>query len=250
MTPWQSIKDKFARSRDRQQRRKSKRRCLELLVQANGLQVMAGPFAGMAYVQSSHCGQILPKLVGSYEAPLQAWMQDIVKRRYRRILNVGCAEGYYAVGLARACPDTEVLAFDIERQARGLCRKLGGYNRIDNLQIHGLCSHETFENSAGAGCLVLMDVEGAENELVDPERAPALRDSDLIVELHDFKFAKTRERLLDRLSGTHNLELIKDEARQQGDFPSLSHLPPELRALAINERRPPGMEWLRAISRS
>ncbi len=249
MPGWQFIKEKLRRRRARRQRRKMRRRCMGLLTQGQPPRVYTGPFAGMRFVQSAHCGQVLPKLVGSYEEPLHEWVQDAVERRYRRILNVGCAEGYYAVGLARACPQTEVLAFDIDRRARALCRKLARLNGVTNVHVHGPCDHQSFEQLAGEDTLVLMDIEGAEKDLVDPARAPSLRQTDLIIELHDMFVPGTREALLSRLRESHDLDIVRDTEDRVGDYPVLERFPEDVRQLATYERRAPNMEWLRAISK-
>ena len=62
--------------------------------------IAAGPFAKMKYSFESHGSSIVPKLVGSYEAPLESWIEEAIKNGYNRIIDIGCAEGYYAVGLA------------------------------------------------------------------------------------------------------------------------------------------------------
>src|SRR5215204_4418004 len=69
--------------------------------------VQEGPFAGMRYLSETR-DPILPKLVGSYEAEIQPWIRAAITQRYRRVIDVGCAEGYYAVGMALALPDAKI----------------------------------------------------------------------------------------------------------------------------------------------
>jgi protein-L-isoaspartate O-methyltransferase len=59
------------------------------------------------------------KLLGAYEHSLHDVLLKPVSRQPDPIINVGCAEGYYAVGLARLLPDATVYAFDIDRQGPG-----------------------------------------------------------------------------------------------------------------------------------
>jgi len=40
------------------------------------------------------------KLLGFYEQPLQPYIEQVIQTGYPTIINIGCAEGYYAVGLA------------------------------------------------------------------------------------------------------------------------------------------------------
>src|SRR5689334_17519514 len=63
--------------------------------------VDCGPFVGMRYLRSACCERILPKLLGSYEEELWPALRRLAALPIPAVVNVGCAEGYYAVGLAR-----------------------------------------------------------------------------------------------------------------------------------------------------
>src|SRR6185503_17662417 len=81
---------------------------------ATDLRVAGGLFAGMRLLSRASEGCLIPKLLGCYEAPLQPQLRRLIAAGYDVVLNVGCAEGYYAVGLARLLPSAAVLAFDID----------------------------------------------------------------------------------------------------------------------------------------
>src|SRR3982751_3241860 len=76
-------------------------RAAEAFSKVNGTTVLHGPFAGLRYpadaVQSRHS---VPMLLGSYERELHAIVDSVLLDSYNRVVDVGCAEGYYAVGLA------------------------------------------------------------------------------------------------------------------------------------------------------
>jgi len=55
-------------------------------------------------------GALTAKLLGTYEKELQDAIRALEKKRFGRIINVGAAEGYYAVGLARNFPNVPVVA--------------------------------------------------------------------------------------------------------------------------------------------
>src|SRR5687767_13183612 len=77
--------------------------------------VRHGVFAGMHYPAMEAAGSaIFPKLAGCYEAELRSLMEQIVRTPYTTVVDVGCAEGYYAVGLALRMPQVNVLAFDMD----------------------------------------------------------------------------------------------------------------------------------------
>src|SRR5262245_41340678 len=73
------------------------------------LSVQRGPFAGMVYPDHAAVGSTLyPKLLGSYERELHQTVDDIVRLGYDTVVDIGAAEGYYAVGLAMKMPGTQV----------------------------------------------------------------------------------------------------------------------------------------------
>ena len=71
------------------------------LLAASRATVQTGPFAGMKYVCQS-TGALCPKLLGCYESELHPAIAKAISRQPKNIINVGCAEGYYAIGMARA----------------------------------------------------------------------------------------------------------------------------------------------------
>src|SRR6516164_6432959 len=61
--------------------------------------VLSGPFAGLRYLDEPIWGPIEPKWLGTYEQELLPVIQQIIQTPYSTIIDIGSAEGYYAVGL-------------------------------------------------------------------------------------------------------------------------------------------------------
>jgi hypothetical protein len=74
--------------------------------------IQSGPFKGMHFTTRSVSAGWSPKLLGCYEEEVQPLLERVLNRGYRQIVNIGAAEGYYAVGLALRIPDAEVWVFD------------------------------------------------------------------------------------------------------------------------------------------
>jgi hypothetical protein len=165
-------------------------------------------------------------------------------------LNIGAGEGYYAVGYALRLPGLEVHAFDTDPLARDRLRRMARRNGVlDRLRVGGLCRHADLERLVVPRTLVVCDCEGCEGDLLDPERAPALRTADLLVEIHVEKIPAIAETLLARFASTHAATryVMSDHA---GAFPEvLSRLAPEDRSLALFERTE-RTEWLWLRNRS
>src|SRR5262249_34123991 len=79
-----------------------------------GNKVKTGPFEGMEIIQSPYWndGNNISKLVGCYEYEIHSAIERAIERRPATIINVGCAEGYYAIGFARRLPGSAAIAFD------------------------------------------------------------------------------------------------------------------------------------------
>jgi hypothetical protein len=210
-------------------------------VHQHGHLVLGGPFEGMRYVERSVGSVAIPKLVGSYEEELHPWLREILNRGYRRIIDIGCAEGYYVVGLARALPHAEVFAFDTDPLARRLCADMCRLNDvIGRVHISGGCSAAELQKVIRTDCLVVCDCEGFETTLLDPERAPSLRQADILVELHGRDAANS---ILGRFRSTHDCSVVRSAARNPAAYACLNFLPVSDRALALSEMRNGEQEW-------
>ena len=217
------------------------------LLQAQGTVVMQGPLAGMDFLSQSAEGCHIAKLLGCYEQPLQLFIEQAITNAYPAILNIGCAEGYYAVGMARRMPSTQVLAFDLNPKAQEVCTALAQKNKVTNrVKVSALFKPEDFAKYANQKVFVLCDIEGAEIELLNPELAPTLKGMDLIVESHECLIPGITQILIDRFKDTHQITLVQDNGqRQLKDAPqwfnNLAHLD---QLLATWEWRSGPTPWL------
>lgn len=215
-----------------------------------GLVVQAGPFAGMLFAPKTSDGSIVPKIIGSYEAELHDAIRSIQKNNYSTIINVGCAEGYYAVGLARSFPNATVHAFDLDPVARSLCAEMAGSNGV-SVRIHGECNAAVLNAvlPADGRSLVVSDCEGAELEILDPSAVRGLVSSDLLIELHDFINPIISSEMQRRFDNTHKITLISSEHRLPEDFPSTAFLSDLEQRVALAEFRPEAMQWAFMLAR-
>ena len=222
---------------------------LAALVQQQGWVVQSGPFAGMVLPDRA-CwgdGDLLPKLLGCYEAELHAVVDEILAAAPDLVINIGATEGYYAIGMARRLPATFVHAFDTEPKSQEICRQAAGLNNVGNrVSVTGQCTTELLQAilPRGRTPVVVCDCEGAERDLLDPHRVPALRTATLLVECHDYIDPSITQSLVDRLSASHNLEGIRESGRDPNGIPFLQTLDSLDRWLAVCEYRPTMMHWL------
>lgn len=220
------------------------------LWQSCGTAVQSGPFAGMRLLDRSAEGCYLPKLLGCYEAELHELIESFADEHYECILDIGCGEGFYAVGLAMRIPGAEVSAYDSNRHSQAFCRHLAELNGVSQrVRIAGTFSRKDFSAFANRRCLVICDVEGAELELLDPIASPELRTFDILVELHDPGHRRTSEIVPPRFADTHEVQLVEPGPRHPAQFPVLRDLPQLDQWLAVWEFRMFPTPWAMLRSR-
>jgi hypothetical protein len=179
-----------------------------------GLKVQAGLFEGMEYLPDCAEGCYIPKLLGCYEAELEPYFRQAIAKPYQAIVNVGCSEGFYAVGLARLMPQVQVYAHDTNEAAWADCQQLASQNGvIDRIHIGGTFVPMDFQEFADQKTLVLCDIEGGEEALLDPKLAPALSQMDIIVELHSGFVPNIQEILIQRFEKTHEISIVPHTLR-------------------------------------
>jgi hypothetical protein len=217
-----------------------------------GTDVGAGPFAGTQYSPDAADGCVLPKLLGCYEQELFPVIERAVQRGYDRVVDIGCASGWYVAGFGRALPNAALFAFDTDADARVRCARNVERNGLgDRTTIEGQCTPARLQCLIEGKTLVICDIEGGEIELLDPERVPSLRDADLLVELHDFEGGLASELVPPRFASTHDIEYVRSEARTPSleSTPRLSALTQTDWPAAVDERRPMPMQWAILTSR-
>src|SRR4051812_22639963 len=127
-----------------------------------GPMVQGGPFRGMTLSSMTHAEHLGPFLLGTYEAELHPWVEQVCQRRYAQVLDVGAKFGYYAVGLARRMPDTPVVAFDTDPWARRATREMTATNRTPEVVATGFCSPRWLDRHLAPNSFILTDCEGYE----------------------------------------------------------------------------------------
>ena len=258
--PWQFVRDIYHETSWYQRKRQAKRavkvarrrqRDAEIVANVfeNDLTVRSGLFQGMRYIDSACGSHLLPKLLGSYEEQLFDWIRAF-DGRYRTVINVGCAEGYFAVGLVFAGLTDHVLAYDINPRALELASRLAALNGLqDAVEFHSKCDHDELSNQIRPDTLIFCDIEGHELTLLDPEKCPALRTCDIVFEAHDVLISDLTDTITQRFSDTHEISVVYDTDRASSRYPVLAGWPESIAEVVLDEERPIGMSWVRMLSR-
>lgn len=215
------------------------------MVRTGGTTVADGPFAGMIYSATATEGALVARLLGTYESALHPHIEAFVAEHLDCVIDVGCAEGYYAVGLARRMPGTTVYAHDILETARTACADMAAANGVgDRVVVGGEFQPEDFQRFAGRRALVMVDAEGAENEILDLVRGPALAGMSIIVETHDLFRPGTLNTLVERFSPTHDIQRVDQEISEHAPPWWVKEMSPLDQLLTLWEWRLRPTPWL------
>lgn len=227
---------------------------VQIYASANGTVVKHGTFAGLRYDESTITDVDLAvgKLAGTYECELAPFFRSMLDIGVSTFVNVGCAEGYYAVGMAMADRGCKVLAYDIDASARRQCRKMALLNGVgDRLEIRSRFDETSIRDPELAGSVLLMDVEGAEDQLVSPSLVSRLGTTTICIEVHESHVPEPglRGRLEGRLRDSHHLAVVEPRPRE-GEILDLAPLDRDQARSAASEHRSAGMCWLIATPRA
>ena len=209
-----------------------------LYAQTGGI-VQSGPFASMRLPreQGWETGALAPAILGCHEQELHEAIEREIARlsthERPRIVNIGTAEGYYAVGMAMRLPQAAVWGIDTNDGCVELAKKSAEENGV--VVTFGDALDTVFEKPD----LIISDCEGFEVAYLDLHKFPSLRNATMIVEIHG-----THLELEDRFKETHDIEVVMEGGRDPNAFEMLRRHSSAFRWIAICENRPCMMHWL------
>jgi hypothetical protein len=210
--------------------------------------ITAGPFKGARLpVSWRDRGS---KLLGFYEQELHPFVEAVIEWKPDVVVNVGCADGYYAIGMANRIPGAKSFAYDLDPLAQVACKTARDINHID-LVVLGLCTDaELRERTEKAERpFMLVDCEGGERELLLSNEY-SYSNARIIVECHDFVDRSITSSLVDKFSQTHSIQTIKQAGRNPFSHPITASWAENDLWIVVSERRPERMHWLYMIPKA
>ena len=208
--------------------------------------VQTGIFKGMKYTRSAILSRhATPMLIGQYERQIYPALME-ASARTGLVIDIGHAEGYFAVGFALR--GKRVVAFDVDPHEQRICRQMAKLNGVaDRISFRSWCSPETLQSlTRTERALVISDIDGGEIDLFQPELISSLCHCDLVVELH----AETPEEnqpFLQRFQGSHRVEVI-DHPTEAAGVDLIASLGPDAPRMAHEYRWM--QQWMIASAKS
>jgi hypothetical protein len=227
----------------------------ETFAREHGDRVLRGPVAGLRLVLP-RVGEIdapVAKLLGTYEEEIHPALQRAIDAGPARFIDIGSADGYFAVGIAVAAK-VPVDAFDLSSTARSMTRETAALNGVERcVTIHGAASAPVIERLELSNSVLLCDIDGPERNLFSPGLIVKLASAHVIVEMHSAAHPDVEPVLLDRFERTHDVHVVEAARRDPSRYPELSVFEDEDdRDHAVNELRYrfDGLRWLIAEPRA
>ena len=216
-------------------------------------EVKNGLFKGLKFNHIKPTGSsVYAKLLGSYELELEPVLKSMLTQNFTHLVNVGCDEGYYAVGMARSLPGLNVIAFDCNKNAQEKCKSLAAVNNVQQQVVVKTCFAEneiTGIQNAGK-TLFIIDCEGCEDNIITQTLIAEFATASFIIELHYQQVPEILEKLQEMLTSTHSITLVKalsdHERILQYRFAELEGLSYKQKEFILTERNN-FMEWFIAV---
>ena len=207
--------------------------------------VLSGPFIGMRLLPSPVAvPNITPYILGSYEAELHNDVESAIAASPDVVVDIGCGEGYYAVGFATRLPKAIVYASDIELASLSLCEANARLNGVaDRVRATGALTPSQLDELAAHQAFILSDCEGCELDLLDPAAVSNLRHTRVIIEMHDFIDETISERIQSRFGATHKITVVDVAPRRHDDYPWVSEADFDWAVDEYRPVRPHPMQW-------
>lgn len=213
--------------------------------------VSIGPFKGMQYINQSNGSVLIPKIVGVYECELHEIIYNIINRNYNNIIDIGAAEGYYAVGFAYAAKKRNkpinIFAYDINKEALKNLKKLAEINNVtDCITINHEFTYYELDKYLQSTSLIICDIEGEEKNLLNLNNHPSLVKFDILVEVHDgIDNPIIENQLINQFTTTHTIKKIvfnPNHSIRQKVLPFITNR--NYVKNILNEGRKFGLVWL------
>jgi len=204
--------------------------------------------------------ELTPKLLGTYEKELAPIIAALPF--FDLAIDIGAAEGWYAVGLLHRKIARKVVAFELAERGQTGCRDNARRNAVaGQLAVRGKCDVADLQHllasppRADFRILIISDCEGFESELFCGGVLELCHMAHLIIETHELLAPGAHERLARELAASHEVTQVRPVSRSAADAVFPGRPTPWwlrisiIRRFSLLERRGTGNLWLYAAPR-
>ena len=214
--------------------------------------VRHGPFAGLKIRLEATwgAGDRAGMFLGLYKKEVFETVEEALRDR-PIFIDIGAADGYYAVGVLKAGLAKRSIAFEMNPKAHNSIRALAALNGVqDDLEIHsaaGAGSLASLSLESFDRCVVLCDIEGAEVDVLDDTALKLLSQAVIVIEVHgsgDLDEHAVEKLLRERAAPLFDIESFTTGSRSPLQISEISDLPEDDQWLICSEGRKYRQTWL------
>ena len=230
----------------------AKNKAWEILLKKYNYTVAHGSFKGMKLNQKVWWSKndYITQTLGIYEEHILKKITNFAKSGASTLIDVGAADGYFAVGMAYSNIYKNVYAFEIEKEGRDRILENANANKCnDKIKVFGEADVGSISKiiKGEDKVTVMIDIEGAEYEFFSEDMFKILSGNYVICELHPWMVDggdSLQIKLLNKASEKFNVELIKRDTYRPNMFSEFDNLSDEERLVAVGEGREKNMQWM------
>ncbi len=215
----------------------------------NGLTIKRGPFAGLKFPKRSlgHTNYLASKLAGVYEPPVVEFLVEQAPA-HEHFVDLGSGDGFFLTGIGMKNPDIELIGYEINRHERELAREISAENSVA-FEARECADHEELKKLPANNLLLLCDLEGLEEDLLDPIAVPQLTQATMAVETHVQFRPNVIQVLRDRFEESHEVTVIPAERANPADLPELAGRPSAEADFVVHDGHRSGEGWMTLVPR-
>mgnify|MGYP001177709065 CR=1 FL=1 len=215
--------------------------------------VKFGPFKGLKLSKNCAWGKLDlgSQCLGLYEKQLLSEIEKIKPKEFSNFINIGAADGYYAIGMLMSKKIQRALCFE---------KSIKGRNSIiENWKLNNCVGKLEIQNKADEKnllklpkrfldkALIIIDIEGDEFDILSKNVLETIRNTTIIIEIHNWveDFLFKYQTLLETANNFFNIQIIKNTSRNTYNSNKLREFTDDNRLLISSEHRPCLMRFLK-----
>lgn len=233
-------------------RERQQRISLEVFDLLGGV-VKYGPFKGLKLEKNTWWGKLDlgSQCLGLYEKEILDKIDLINVNEYQTFIDIGAADGYYAVGMLTSQKVKKTICFEQASQGREtILSKWIANGSVGELAIYGEANAHSLSNIKPEdlqNAFAIIDIEGGEFDLLDYKILNILSSCLIFIEIHNWvdDFSNKYAAFLRNASTFFDVEIIQRKDRETTLFQELRDFTDDNRLLLTSERRPCLMRFLK-----
>ncbi len=191
----------------------------------------------------------MPQILGSYEEHIIHLLKEFSGDRYSQFIDIGAADGFFAVGVVRSQIYSNSIAFEISEKGRETIKRCAKLNNVStDVEVKGLADLESLHEAvSNKSSVVMIDIEGGEYDLLSGEVLAVLKECCVICELHPWLIPdgdQKQEKLINACENLFETRVIRRNSYDPNKIARLNCYSDEQRLLAMGEGRHRNMNWL------